>query len=203
MIGPIPSARYIALASVPLALIGCTAGAGSEATPVSTAKPQAMPLADTDAEQLALALAAADNAADARDTALLGRAVHMIDALGGKAMETADADPLPKWRGMLTGDQKPMRGRPLGPGYRSGNVSPGGSEQIEQLFLSGKRATIALSSPGKQQLTLRVKDAKHESVCRPGKTTTRCQWVPVFTQRYTIEIANTGRKSARYYLVVD
>ena len=30
-----------------------------------------------------------------------------------------------------------------------------------------------------------------------------CRWVPLFTQRYTIEVANLGQEDARYFLVVD
>ena len=96
-----------------------------------------------------------------------------------------------------------MRGRPLGPGYRSGEVSPGGSEQIEQVFLSGKRASVALSIPGRGQLTLHVQNGREEPVCGQAGTASRCQWVPVFTDRYRIKIANPGRTAVRYFLVVQ
>ena len=96
-----------------------------------------------------------------------------------------------------------MRGRPLGPGYRSGQVSPGSSEQIEQVFLSGKRASVALSIPGRGQLTLQVQNGREEPVCGNEGTTSHCQWVPIFTDRYRIKIANPGRTAVRYFLVVQ
>ena len=95
-----------------------------------------------------------------------------------------------------------MRGRPLGPGFRSGSLPPGESEQLEQVFLSGKRASVALSAPSGARLKLEVADRSQEAVCGKEGNPTHCQWVPLFTDRYRIRIVNPGRTEVRYFLVV-
>lgn len=155
----------------------------------------------SDAERLALALTDADSAFQRSDKDRLTEALRRIDALGGKPLDEASPE-LRQWR-QAAGQAPPMRGRPLGPGYRSGQVSPGSSEQIEQVFLSGKRASVALSIPGRGQLTLQVQNGREEPVCGKEGTTSHCQWVPIFTDRYRIKIANPGRTAVRYFLVVQ
>lgn len=179
-----------------LALTGCASTTDCCAEPASTA---AAP--ESDAERLALALADADRAYLRSDMAGLTGALRRIDALGGRPLDEASPE-LAQWR-QAANQEPPMRGSPLGPGYRSGEVSPGGSEQIEQVFLSGKRASVALSIPGRGQLSLQVHDGREEPVCGKEGTASRCQWVPVFTDRYRIRIANPGRAPVRYFLVVQ
>lgn len=205
------AARPLLIALATGVLAGCahpqtaeTARAKPLAAPSSTLAADAGPV-----QKLAAALASADQAEAAGDTDALSRAVRIIDGLGGhpladlKLAEASSNDPLPAWRAQTYGDEIPMRGRPLGPGYRKGTVGAGGAERIEQLFLSGQRANVALSGPGKARLELKVEDAKNSSVCARGIAPSHCDWVPIFTQRYVIEITNPGDKPAHYFLVVE
>lgn len=155
----------------------------------------------SDAERLAVALADASAAFSRGDEARLANALRRIDAIGGRPLE-GGASELSQWR-QVASEVPPMRGRSLGAGYRSGDLSPGRSEQLEQVFLSGKRASVALSAPGSARLTLEVQDRRDEAVCDKEGNPAHCQWVPVFTDRYRIRIANTGATAVRYYLVVE
>lgn len=188
--------QLLAASLAVVAVSGCARTTDCCAEPAAAAVAPA-----SDAERLALALADADRAFARSDKARLTDALRRIDALGGRPLDESSPD-LEQWRQAAT-QQPPMRGSPLGPGYRSGEVSPGASEQIEQVFLSGKRASVALSIPGRGQLTLQVQNGREEPVCGKEGTASRCQWVPVFTDRYRIKIANPGRTAVRYFLVVQ
>lgn len=166
-------------------------------------------LAAKDAPNPAAALARAfADAADAEakgDAKALAKAVRVIDASGSRPLVESTGDPLPGWRNRAVAAGAPVyRGRPLGPGYRSGLLNPGGRETFNQLFLSGTGASIALSAPTGDRLALRVLDPQAKPICtdetgRGGM----CRWVPLFTQRYTIEVSNLGKGDARYFLVVE
>ena len=159
--------------------------------------------ATAQADRVAEALLAADRAEQAGDGVALAAAIGVLDRLGAKPLDAAAGDPLPHWRSLADTGEPPLRGRPLGPGYRKGVIAPGQTERIEQLFLSGQRARIALTAPGQNRLNLTVDDAKQSSVCGAGARPLRCEWVPLFTQRYTIAIANPGTAAAEYYLAVE
>ena len=107
-----------------------------------------------------------------------------------------------EWR-QAVAQNPPMRGRPLGPGFRSGRLSPGSSELLEQVFLSGKRASVALTAPNNARLTLEVQDRREAEVCGREGNPSHCQWVPLFTDRYRIRIANPGPAAVKYFLVVE
>lgn len=192
-------ARGAALAAIALALAGCASTTDCCSQPESASGLPAAPASD--AERLAAALVDADLAFARNDKEQLGDALRRIDALGGEPFDEASPE-LAQWRSAAS-QAPPMRGRPLGPGYRSGQVSAGGSEQIEQVFLSGKKASVALSFPGRGELTLQVQDGRDTAVCGKEGNPSHCQWVPVFTDRYRIRIANPGRTAVRYFLVVQ
>ncbi|PLK26908.1 hypothetical protein [Novosphingobium sp. TH158] len=179
--------------------------AGACASSPSPGTAQAAPAEASLAVRLADAMADAAEAEARGDGKALARAVQVIDASGPQPLEGAPRDPLPAWRDAVRGEAgPPWRGRPLGPGYRSGKLSVGGRESFSQLFLSGSAATIALSAPTGDRLALRVLDPSAKPICtdesgRGGL----CKWVPLFTQRYTIEVMNRGAGDARYFLVVQ
>lgn len=187
----------ICAAGLPLlgacALGACAAHAGADSVASASS--------GSSAERLAVVLVEADEAFAARDTRLLTAALQRFDALGGRPAEQG-GDELRLWRAALP-QTAPMRGRTLGPGYRSGRLSAGQSEQIEQVFLSGQRASVAVSAPGGVQLSLQVQDRRDAAVCGKEGNPSHCQWVPTFTDRYRIRIANPGRTDVRYYLVVE
>jgi hypothetical protein len=189
------TSRLLAVALAPITLAGCIS------TDCCSQPVNAAAAPTTDAERLAIALADGDSAFRRSDKAGLTEALRRIDALGGRPFDEASPD-LRQWR-QAANQEPPMRGRPLGPGYRSGLVSPGSSELIEQVFLSGKRASVALSIPGRGRLTLQVQNGRDEPVCGKESNASHCQWVPIFTDRYRIKIANPGRTAVRYFLVVQ
>jgi len=156
-------------------------------------------------ERVAQALLAAQEAAGSADPAALGDALRVIDRSGARPMEGwTGADPVPAWRALVPAAAgSPLRGSPLGPGYRSGQIGAGKSDSFQQVFLSGRKASIALSAVGGEPLSLRVVDADHKPVCLADAQRRACRWVPVFTQRYLIEVRNGGQSQANYFLVVD
>jgi len=156
-------------------------------------------------ERVALALASAQSAQARSDRDELARALGVIGRAGARPLDDwHGADPVPAWRALVPENvSTPMRGSPLGPGYRTGQVSAGRSDSFEQVFLSGKKASIALSTPGDTPLSLQVLDADRKPVCSTGDARRACRWVPLFTQRYVIEVRNSGNRVADYFLVVE
>ena len=164
-------------------------------------------------ERVAMALTTAEQAArqagsnigpDTGRTALAD-ALRVIERSGARPMPGwTGTDPVPGWRALIPGASGTvLRGSPLGPGYRSGQIRAGQSDTFQQVFLSGRKASIALSTVGGEPLSLRVIDAAHKPVCVADAQRRACRWVPIFTQRYMIEVRNGGQSQANYFLVVD
>lgn len=188
---------------LPLICAGTFACAAAPQAPQALAAapaPAAAPA--TRAERVAEALSTAASADQSGDTVTLLRAVRLIDASGARPLDE-QADPVPLWREHAPDDRPPMRGRPLGPGYRSAMIGAGGRDKFEQLFLSGTASTIALSAPTGDRLALKVFDKDEKPVCERTAQPGACRWVPLFTQRYTIEVQNLGKADARYFLVIE
>jgi hypothetical protein len=175
-----------------LALGGC-ATAGE--TPLAQVEPSGDPLIDA-----AALLAASERAPDAEAREpLLAR----LDALAVTAAPDASDDPLAGWRTASAAEGgTPWRGRALGPAYRHERVAPGASVVIEQVFLAGERAEIAAEVSATGAIALKISDPRAEPVCsKDVAPRAQCNWLPTFTERYAIEIANRGRSEASVYLV--
>lgn len=156
-------------------------------------------------ERVATALTAAERAERTSDRTALADALRVIERSGARPMAGwTGTDPVPGWRALIPGTTGAvLRGSPLGPGYRSGQIRAGQSDTFQQVFLSGRKASIALSTVGGEPLSLRVIDAAHKPVCVADAQRRACRWVPIFTQRYMIEVRNGGQSQANYFLVVD
>jgi len=188
--------RFTVLAVMAAGFLGA-ACAGGVAASASDAPPAA-------GERVADALAEAREASASGDTGRLARAVALLDRTGARPVEGwPGTDPLPAWRAQLDPAAPPLRGSPLGPGYRCGQLLGGASDRFGQVFLSGRQAKIALSAPGNAPVAMRVFDSQRKTVCSTSAIHRACNWVPLFTQRYTIEVVNTGARDADYFLVVD
>jgi len=185
------------LAAAGLALAGCATA--ERAPDLATQPVDETP--SSEAERLAHALVEAEQAFARGDKRALTAALGRLDAVGATPLDENMTE-IQRWRDAAD-PQPPMRGRPLGPGFRSGELPPGESEQIEQVFLSGERASVALSSPGATRLTLEVQGRRDEPVCRRGGKAKHCRWGPLGTERYRMRSTNPGKDSARYALVVD
>lgn len=155
-------------------------------------------------ERVALALSSAQTAQTRADSAALAQALGVIERAGARPLDDwKGEDPVPVWRALVHESPSPLRGSPLGPGYRAGKAAPGRSDSFEQVFLSGKKASIALSTPSDTPLSLQVLDADRRPVCSTADARRACRWVPLFTQRYVIEVRNGGNRVAEYFLVVE
>lgn len=205
---PAPPRRHpaallrMALASPCAVLLAACTASSTLPSPPTVAADEARDLSRT--ERLAQDLVDADAAFAAGDTASLAPLVERIAVLEPEWLEKDTPSPLREWRVLVPDTAPPMRGRALGPGYMRGQV-PGGARRVtEQLLLSGEIAHIALGSAPRGGLALRVRDADGKLACEHDPAHARdCRFVPIFTQRYRIEIENTGEAVARYYLVVD
>lgn len=153
----------------------------------------------TDAQAAAEALALADRSAARDDATTLARALARLYALGVRAAEGQD-DVVQAWQASAGASTPPFRGRALGPAYRRGNLPADGEVRLSQTFLSGQRASIAVSSPGRPVPGLSVTSASGRSVC---ESAAHCRWTPVFTERYEIVLSNPGKRASDYYLVVE
>lgn len=119
-------------------------------------------------------------------------AVKTLDRLGAHPLDEAK----PK-----IADAELYRGRVLGPGYRRGWLEAGAEAKLEQQFMAGQHATIAVAGAPTAPLTLTVAEPGEQPICR--EATRACRWLPLYTQRYAITLKNTGTARVRYYLVMD
>lgn len=154
-------------------------------------------------ERLVTALWRAADAEKKGDKEGLLLALITIDALGAQPMGEDDEAALTRWRQQISEEQLPMRGRMLGPGFKSGNLAPGTSVSLEQIFVGGEAAQIALSSQENQSVHVRVTDFNDKEVCAKSATEVSCRWLPLFTQRHRIELVNPGRTDVGYYLAIE
>lgn len=172
-----------------LALLALAAQAvAAEATPVAR-------VADT--------LAAGETAAAANAPHPLMAAAETLRALGARP---ADDDAAARWRRQAIAAgatvTPPMRGRLLGPAYRSGRIAPGASISTEQIFLAGQRAEVAIVPHGAGTLTMRIGEGD-TAICERRVAAPRggCSWIPTFTRRIEIRLTNASTQPLRYWLV--
>ncbi|MDY7097272.1 MAG: hypothetical protein SXU28_03955 [Pseudomonadota bacterium] len=155
------------------------------------------------AELLLAALEDAEAATKAQDGARLDKALRTIAMLGAKPLTSHDEQRLASWRAASAGDEGDLRGRTLGPAFRSGSVAAGGSAIIEQTFYGGTPASVSLRVPEGSPLRLRVIDKSNRRVCEQSARKVMCRWLPLYTQSHRIELVNERATNARYYLVFD
>lgn len=177
-----------------IALAACAQASGEVATAQS---PRGDPLAD------AAALLAAGEAADGP----IERAplVARLDALQVAAADGEADDPLAGWRAEVAAADLAgpvYRGRTLGPAYRRARIAPGAKMQIEQIFYAGERAEIAAHSQGGQPIALEIRNPRTGKVCTAELSPkASCNWLPLFTDRFSIELVNQSGDQASVYIV--
>lgn len=180
-------------------LPGCAGTSGHQ-----QASPEAPPLDAGSAAITAFELSSADDAYTKGDDAALSAMLSRLINRGVKPLNPEAELNLAQWAEASEGSGGLLRGRALGPGFHKGTLRAGGSSVMNQIFLSGEAAEIAVSSKGSQPLRFKLLDAKSRAICdfdpAQGRT---CRFTPVFTQRYSIELINGGRRDARYFLVFD
>lgn len=143
------------------------------------------------------------------DPATLARAAGILDALGARPTgESEEEDLARKWIDLAVAQDPNIsvpvyRGRALGPAYRKGTVSAGSDVTMQQIFLAGKKASVALVPVSKNILSISVENGAGERLCyrtvfeKPDS----CEWLPLFTDRFLIRVITKVRKPVRYYLI--
>ena len=178
-----------------LALSACAANA----SPVSSAANEPSQRSD----RLAEALANADAAASEGDAAALAQALRTIERLDAKPLTDADESALDGWKATSAQNEAPMRGRTLGPAYRSGSVTAGKMAVITQTFYGGSPANVSLRVADGSALKIRITDKANRNVCERSAREASCRWMPLYTQVHRIELVNDREQNARYYIVFD
>lgn len=186
-----------------LALAGCAADGARPAPPEVSAAAAALPDAPARAERIALALVAADRAERAADAAALARAARRLERMAPAPQTEADDAAMRRWLAGLPPDSAPLRGRALGPAYRSVALEPGAATRLAQTFLGGRSARIVVKVMQGEAPHLMVRDQSAREVCRADRDPVTCRWMPLYTQRHQIEIVNDGREMSRFYIVFD
>jgi hypothetical protein len=153
--------------------------------------------------RVADALLMAARAEQAKDGAALAQATLRLEQLGANPQTDVDASAMQRWRASLPGDVPPMRGRALGPAYRSGALAPGAVTELNQTFLGGRSAQIVVRVSKGPAPQLVVRDQSDRRVCLAGDDPVECRWTPIYTQRHRIEIVNTGSEKSEFYIVFD
>lgn len=182
--------------AVALLLAGC-----ASAPPPSPAPPLALPAPTGDPlNDVAALLAVADSTDDPQLRAPL---IERLDALDVRLADGAADDPLALWRAEHPANEaNPWRGRALGPAYRRARVAPGEKLRIEQVFLAGERARIAAEASGGGEVALAINNPRAEAVCQQQLAPRgMCNWLPIYTERFSIELENTGSAPASVYIV--
>jgi|TARA_R100000049_G_C1953524_1_gene103826 hypothetical protein len=181
-------------------LVGCAVPADPGPSAIIPAPSSGM----TSTERLAYDLIEADSAFAADDRELLAEHVRAIELAGARPSDARGEAALRAWRGALPPEQRPMRGRVLGPAYISGRLAPGGKLRTEQVMLGGKPVSVAAGTAPRNGLRLRIARGDGNLVCEQSPAHAReCRFVPTYTQRYRIELHNSGKRDARYHIVFD
>lgn len=158
----------------------------------------------TRAQRTAMALAQAEAAYEAGEKDRLADLVAALSASGVKPMDKSEPNRIAMWQSAAGSTTPPFRGRLLGPAYVRGQLAPGETWRSAQTFKSGEASTLSVSHKGRGPIRMNVRDAKERAVCKPGgMKAPPCQFTPMFTQRYNIELTNEGAEDAVYFLVFD
>ena len=150
-------------------------------------------------DRVADALAAGLAADRDHDMAGRARAAAVLAAEGARPMART-ADFARAWS--RPGSRPPYRDRALGPGYRTMRLASGETAQLQQTFLAGRQARVLAFSRGAADFSLTVRDDEGTRPCEGGPTRAECNWLPVYTARITISLANRAERPGDFLLLV-
>ena len=176
----------------------------------ATETAEATDASSTLVERVATALAQGERAeAGSGRAEQLAAASRLLAVAGARPAEAGEPDLALHWADVAaergTKANLVWRDRALGPAYRRGRVAPHASVSLDQLFLAGRKAEIALMPVGgRGRLVLDVTDDKGGLICRQKTSDppAKCAWLPVYTTRHAIRVRNEGAVPADYYLVM-
>jgi hypothetical protein len=70
------------------------------------------------------------------------------------------------------------------------------------VFYAGQRAEIAAQASGGGQVALAIANPRAEAVCEQQLSPRgSCNFLPIYTERFSIELENSGSQSASVYIV--
>ena len=129
------------------------------------------------------------------------KAARMIENAG--AFPASDGDTLSRhWPKAHVGKSDTYRDRTLGPAYKVLSLAPGKTAQFEQIFMAGQRARITVVPRQGTRFQLSVIDDDGKRQCNVADRAA-CDWTPIWTSRYRIELSNPGHIPALYYVVMQ
>jgi len=95
------------------------------------------------------------------------------------------------------------RKRALGPGYRAVRLAGGEAIRLEQVFLAGQRAQVAVAAQEITKFSLTVSDDDQQTSCAASHRHAKCDWTPYYTTRFKIDLINSGNSPNVFYLVLQ
>lgn len=129
------------------------------------------------------------------------RAARVIENAG--AFPASDGDALSRhWPKVKNGTGEAYRDRTLGPAYKVLSLAPGKSARFEQIFMAGQRARITVVPRQGYRFRLSVIDDDGKHQCEAADRAS-CDWTPIWTSRFRIELSNPGTAPALYYVVMQ
>ena len=157
----------------------------------------------TDAFARAVAGLRSGSAAEtAHDRIRLGAAIRLVEATGAHPADPTD-DVVSRWRAhAAVASTPPYRDRALGPAYRHIALPRAGTIHFEQTFLAGQRARIAVVPLRRAAAKLQVLDDDGHPVCAAASGGS-CDWIPLWTTRFRVDVVNTGARDAEYIVVIQ
>lgn len=135
-------------------------------------------------------------------------AASLLDSSGARAAP-GQADLMEHWyaRAEALGERiPPARGRIAGPAYRNGVISTGEAAVLRDSFHSGRTARVSLQTRGAGTLRLVIRRGTGgEAICEAvaGPAPVSCQWVPVWSEPFTIEVTNLTGGQIAYTLITN
>lgn len=143
----------------------------------------------------------------ADDGAALLAASSLLEASGARPGD-GETDLAARWydRAAELGESVPRsRGRIAGPAYRNGVVGAGETALLRDSFHSGRAARVSLQARGAGTLRLAIRRNDGEPVCEAVVSTApvSCQWIPVWSEPFTIEVVNLTGAQIPYYLITN
>lgn len=146
-------------------------------------------------------------AEDASDASALLAAASLLDAAGARPADGQD-DLTTRWREQAAAMGEtlpPLRGRTAGPAYRNGALGAGETALLRDSFHSGRTARVSVQTRGAGTLRLAIRRPDGEMMCETlvSAAPVSCQWVPVWTEPFHIEVTNLTAGNVAYYLITN
>lgn len=142
------------------------------------------------------------------DGPALREAVNAWFALGVRDIDGALSPPPDRWLNAAappSAGEPPVRGAVRGPGVRQGALNAGEAVQFTRAFYAGRVSRITLRAESGAAMTLAIREKDGPLVCEhvARARPVTCEWTPVWTSDYLIEVRNLADDAARYSLVTN